>query len=126
MSKVSRQTTPEVVDMGVAEDRIAHLDGYTINFTSIREDGDLAPLLVGLPDDRCQCPHWGYLFSGQLTFTYADREDVIEPGEAFYIPPGHTPAASAGSEFVMFSPQDEMALTDAAMKRNIDAMQAGA
>jgi hypothetical protein len=126
MAKVSRQTTPEVVDMGVAEDRIAHLDGYTVNFTSIREDGDLAPLLVGLPDDRCQCPHWGYLFSGQLTFTYADREDVIEPGEAFYIPPGHTPAAIAGSEFVMFSPQDEMARTDAAMKRNIDAMQAGA
>jgi hypothetical protein len=126
MAKVSRQTTPEVVDMGVAEDRIAHLDGYTVNFTSIREDGDLAPLLVGLPDDRCQCPHWGYLFSGRLTFTYADREDVIEPGEAFYIPPGHTPAAIAGSEFVMFSPKDELAATDAAMMRNVERMQAGA
>ena len=23
---------------------------------------NLAPLLKGLPDDRCQCPHWGFLF----------------------------------------------------------------
>jgi hypothetical protein len=125
MPKVSRQTTPEVVDEGPFEDRIAHLDGYTVNFTSIREDGDLAPLLVGLPDDRCQCAHWGYVFSGRLTFTYADGVDVIEAGEAYYIPPGHTPAAAAGTEFLMISPQEEMARTDAAMRRNLERMQAG-
>src|SRR5207245_7421707 len=27
---------------------------------------DLAPLLKGLPDDRCQCPHWGFLFKGRI------------------------------------------------------------
>ena len=43
-----------------AEDRTDHFDGYTVNFTSIREDSDLAPLLKGLPGDSCQCPHWGY------------------------------------------------------------------
>ena len=124
MSKVSCQSAPEVVDMGVAEDRTAHVDGYTINFTSIREDADLAPLLVGLPDDRCQCPHWGYLFSGQMTVRYEDREETIEPGEAFFIPPGHAPAALAGTEFVMFSPKDELAVTEAAMQRNIEQLQA--
>jgi len=126
MPKVSRQTTPEVVDAGPFEDRIAHLAGYTVNFTSIREDGDLAALLVGLPDDRCQCPHWGYVFSGRLTFTYPDGVDVIEAGEAYYIPPGHTPAASAGTEFLMISPQEEMARTEAVMQQNLERMQAGA
>ncbi len=45
MSKVSRESAPEVVDYGPAEDRGGHFDGQTINFTSIREDSDLAPLL---------------------------------------------------------------------------------
>lgn len=125
MSKVSRQSAPEVIDVGVAEDRYAHFDGYTVNFTSIREDSDLAPLLVGLPDDRCQCPHWGYLFSGQLTVRYADREETIEPGEAFFMPPGHTPAATAGTDFVMFSPQDELDVTEAAMQKNMERFQQG-
>ena len=64
MSKVSRDTASEVADYGPAEDRTDHFDGYTINFTSIREDSDLAPLLKGLPGDSCQCPHWGYMLAG--------------------------------------------------------------
>ena len=35
------------------------LDGYTVNFVSFRQDIDATPLLKGLPDDQCQCPHWG-------------------------------------------------------------------
>src|SRR5205814_1940573 len=31
------------------------------------------PLLKGLPDDSCQCPHWGYVFAGQLTVRYPDH-----------------------------------------------------
>ena len=62
-------------------------------FTSVREDWDLAPLLKGLPGNSCQCPHWGYVTAGRLTVRYSDREEVIEPGDAFYTPPGHVPAA---------------------------------
>ena len=100
MSKVSRETASKVNDMGVAEDRTEEFDGYTVNFVAIRQDADLAPMLKGLPDDRCQCPHWGYVFKGQMTVSYADHEDVIGPGDAFYMPPGHTPSALAGTEFV--------------------------
>ncbi len=105
MARVSRDSAPEVVDYGPAEDRADHLDGYTVNFTSIREDSDLAPFLKGLPGDSCQCPHWGYMIAGRLTVRYGDHEDVIEPGDAFRMSPGHVPAAQAGSEFVMFSPK---------------------
>ena len=63
MARVSRDSAPEVVDYGPAEDRTGHFDGYTVNFTSIRENSDLAPLLKGLPGDSCQCPHWGYMIA---------------------------------------------------------------
>jgi hypothetical protein len=40
-----------------------------------------------------------------VTFRYADGEERIEAGEAFYTPPGHVPVKHApGTEFVLFSP----------------------
>ena len=53
---------------------------------------------------------------------YDDHEEVIEAGDAFYMPPGHAPEADAGTEFVQFSPTDQLAATEAAIKK---AMQAG-
>jgi hypothetical protein len=87
MARTSRDSAPRVADCGPAEDHTDHFDGYTVNFTSIREDSDLAPLLKGLPGDSCQCPHWGYMIAGRLAVRYADHEEVIEPGDAFYLPP---------------------------------------
>jgi hypothetical protein len=114
MPKVSRETG-EVVDLGPAEERNGKFGGYTVNFISIRQDSDLAPLLAGLPGGRCPCSHWGYLFKGRMTVRYADHEEVIEPGDAFLLVPGHVPAAIAGTEFVQFSPTEELAAVEAAM-----------
>jgi hypothetical protein len=116
MSKVSRESAPDVIDYGPAEDRGAQLDGYVVIFTSFREDWDLTPLLKGLPGDSCSCPHWGYVTAGRLTVRYGDREEVLEPGDAFYMAPGHVPAAVAGTQLVMFSPQAELAAVEAAMR----------
>ena len=124
MARVSRDSAPEVVDYGPAEDRTDHFDGYTVNFTSIREDSD-SRLPEGLPGDSCQCPHWGYMIAGRLTVRYGDHEEVIEPGDAFYMSPGHVPAAQAGSEFVMFSPQGELAVSEAALKANMQRLMQG-
>src|SRR5882762_10590134 len=98
MPKVSKDTTAKTTDFGVAEDRSSDLDGYTINFVSIRETHDLAPMLASLPGGKCACPHWGYLFKGRMIVRYDDHEEVIAPGDAFYMSPGHAPEAEAGSE----------------------------
>jgi hypothetical protein len=124
MPKVSKESASHVEDHGVAEDRYEELNGYTVNFVSIRQDMDLAPLLKGLPDDRCQCPHWGYVFKGRLTWRFADHEEVFEAGDAFCVPPGHTPQAEAGSEFVQFSPSVEYQATMEAIGQNMEGMQA--
>jgi quercetin dioxygenase-like cupin family protein len=123
MPKASKRSAAKVVDHGPVEDRTAEFDGYTMNFVSIRQHMDLAPLLKGLPGDSCQCPHWGYMFKGKLTVRYADRDEIIEAGDAFYLPPGHVPVGEAGSEFVQFSPSDELQVSQAAMAKNMQQMQ---
>ena len=81
----------------------------------------MAPLFRGLPDDRCQSAHWGIVVKGRLTFTYADGQDVTEAGEAYYAPPGHTPAADPGTETIEFSPTAELRETMAVVMKNAAA-----
>jgi AraC-like ligand binding domain len=123
MPKASKESVTEVKDFGVAVDRTGDLGGYTVNFVSIRQDHDLAPMLSGLPGGRCQCPHWGYVLKGRVTVRYADHEEVCEAGDAFYMPPGHAPAAEAGTEIIQISPSDQLQETDAAIARHMQQMQ---
>ena len=90
-------------------------EAYTVSLVSLQEDGDLAPLLAGLPNDQCPCTHWGYMFKGTQTATYSDHEETYEAGEAFVMTPGHTARATAGSEFVVFSVTEEFAPVEAHM-----------
>jgi mannose-6-phosphate isomerase-like protein (cupin superfamily) len=122
MPKVSRESA-QVDDHGMVEDRHGEIDGYTVNFVTFRQDVDATPLLKGLPDDKCSCSHWGYVLKGRLTYRFADREEVFEAGDAFYLPPGHVPLAEAGSELVQFSPTAELRAVDAVMLENVQAMQ---
>ena len=123
MPKASRDSVSQVKDFGVAKDRSEDLGGYTVNFVSILADHDLGPMLAGLPGGHCSCPHWGYVVKGQLTVRYGGREEVIGAGEAFYMPPGHVPAATAGSEFIQFSPTDQLQAVEAAIVQAIQQMQ---
>jgi Cupin len=126
MPKVSKESATQGGEFGPVTDRSDQLEGYMVNFTSFREDIDATPLMKGLPDDRCQCPHWGYVVNGRMTFHYADREEIFEVGDAFYTPPGHVQVGTApGTEVVMFSPAEELKRTEEVMMKNMQAMQAG-
>ena len=126
MPKVSRDSAPQRQEAGPVVDLRDDLDGYTATFTSLLEDIDATPFMKGLPDDRCQCPHWGYVVAGKLTFRYADSEEVFEAGDAFYTPAGHVPVKhEPGTEIVLFSPADELRKTEAVMMKNMQVMQAG-
>jgi hypothetical protein len=122
MPKVSKDTAT-MQDHGPVVDYEQEVDGYSINFTSFKVDIDATPLLKGLPGDHCNCPHWGYVLKGRLTFRFPDHDEVFEAGDAFYLPPGHIPLAEAGSEYVSFSPAEELARTSEAILRNMKAMQ---
>lgn len=115
MPRTSRDTASNVHDFGVAEDRSTDLGGYTVNFTTIKETHDLAPMLASLPGGMCPCPHWGYVFTGKVIARYGNREESFEAGDAYYMPPGHTAAADAGTELLQISPADQMADVNAAI-----------
>jgi len=123
MPKVSKDGAERFTDFGVAQDRSSDLDGYAVNFTSIVQSHDLAPMLAGLPGGRCPCPHWGYVFKGRVIVRYDDHEEVLEAGDAFYMAPGHAPEAEAGTELLEFSPKEQLAQVEAAI---VASMQAAA
>jgi hypothetical protein len=124
MPKASRDTASNVEDMGVMEGRYEELGGYTVGFEHFRQDADATPLFAGLPEDRCQSPHWGYIVKGSITFRWADREEIYEAGDAYYAPPGHIPVVSAGTEVVEFSPTEDYGRTMEAVARNLAALPA--
>lgn len=115
MPATSRDTASNVIDFGVAEDRSSDLDGYTVNFVTIKETHDLTPMLASQPGGLCPCPHWGYVFTGKLTVRYADHEESFGSGDAYYMPPGHAPAAEAGTELLQISPAEQFAHVNAAI-----------
>jgi len=123
MPKVSRETASRVQDMPVGQDRTEELDGYTVNFVTLTADADLTPLLQGLPNDQCPCPHWGYVFKGRMWFRLDDSEEWYGPGDAFYVPGGHTAGADADSEFLVFSPTEQIAEVEAHMTRRAQELQ---
>ncbi len=104
--------------------RYEELGGYMVAFEHFRHDADATPLFKGLPDDRCQSPHWGYVEKGKVTFRYLDHDEVYESGDAYYAPPGHIPVVSAGTELIEFSPTEEYGRTMGVIARNLAAMQA--
>jgi len=123
MPKVSRETASRVQDMPVGQDRTEELDGYTVNFVTLTADADLTPLLQGLPNDQCPCPHWGYVFKGRMWFRLGGSEESYGPGDAFYVPGGHTAGADADSEFLVFSPTEQIAEVEAHMMRRAQELQ---
>ena len=77
-------------------------------YFSLSAGVDTTPLFMGLEGNLCQCPHWGYVLSGELTTTDADDvQETVNANDLFYWPSGHNVKVTADAEIVMFSPQHE-------------------
>ena len=124
MSRTSKADTQVTLDEPEIEGRYAELDDYTVAFETHKADMDPAPLFQGLPQDRCQCPHWGVVLSGRIVFRYADHDEVYTAGDAYYGAPGHLPLLFAGTELVEFSPTAALAETMAVVSQNLQAARA--
>lgn len=122
MPKASKTTASETVEIPGYEGHVEDLDGgYTVAFERYTEDADLAPAYAGLPDDRCQCEHWGYVLSGSVTYRTAAGEETFQAGDAYYVAAGHTPVLTKGTEVVEFSPTIELRRTLEIVTKNMDA-----
>jgi hypothetical protein len=102
--------------------RLADWGGITVGFEKAHKGQDASELVKGLPDDRCQAPHWGYLFSGRVVVDYGDRQETIVGGQAYYVAPGHTLSFEEDSEALEFTPTDALEQTFEAARRNAAAV----
>src|SRR5438034_11590654 len=125
MPGFSKETAPQVEHHGPVVDRHGEVLDYTINFVRFEPEMDGAPLLKGLPGDKCISPHWGYVLSGRMTYKFDDHDEAYEAGDAFFVPPGHTPLNSPHTEILQFSPTELLAIVSETLMRNFRAMQAG-
>ncbi|HET6358159.1 hypothetical protein [Streptomyces sp.] len=122
MPKTSKESAAETFRLEGYEGHFDDLEGgYTVGFETYTQTADLTPLFKGLPDDRCQCSHWGYVLKGKVVFKTADGEEAFQTGDAYYVPPGHTPEIFEGTELVEFSPTDELKRTLEVVGRNLEA-----
>ena len=119
MPSANEATTPLSVDIPELKGRYAAMGDYTVGFETYPLEVDPAPYFVGLPEDRCQCPHWGVVTAGEITFRWADRMESYKAGDAYYADPGHLPLMTAGTSVVEFSPTAALEETMAVVGANL-------
>jgi len=83
--------------------------GMTVAFNELPAGTDMSPLLQGLKNNSCQCPHWGYIVEGALLMKYDDgQEELLTNGDVFYMQPGHTAIVEKDVKLIDFSPEKEL------------------
>src|SRR5207247_7541374 len=122
----SKADLPVVMEAGGAASRQAEWGDINVAIEQFPAGVDTTPLFKGLPDDRCQCPHWGYVLKGQFRVRYKDHVETLKAGDAYYLPPGHLPIFDEDTEVVEFSPRGEYQKTLEVAGQNIAAMLAAA
>ncbi|MGH9182705.1 MAG: cupin domain-containing protein [Acidimicrobiales bacterium] len=96
---------------------------HTVVFEKMPGGTDPSDSYKGLPDDRCQCRHFGVLQKGKMIIRYGDSEEMVTAGQAYYIEPGHLPYIVEDAEVIEFTLTEELKRTIEAAARN--AAQSG-
>jgi hypothetical protein len=105
MIALTRNDVPVAIDGDGVQLRKQPIGGdMTVAFVRARKGIDLRPPLKGLPHDRCQCPHWGYVIRGTVRMHTEGGHHDYTAGQAFYWAPGHAPEFVEDAEYVDFSP----------------------
>ena len=123
--RATKDELPIMLEAGLSMIRGIDWGDMRVSVVSVPAGTDFGPLLKGLPDNRCQGPHWGYMLKGRLRIQYAWGDELISEGDFYYMPPGHTGVAEEDTEFLeVVPPHLHQAFLDNA-SRNIQLMQAG-
>ena len=59
-----------------------------------------------------------------MRIRYADREEILKAGDAYYMEPGHLPLFEEDTEVIEFSPKGEYQKSMEVAARNMASMQA--
>ena len=100
---------PVEIDQGELVTRYVEWGDMAVRYARLPGGTDMAPVLEGLPGDRCPSDHWGIVLEGSLTLVHADgTEEVSNAGEAYHWPAGHTATTTDGVAFLEVGPVAQM------------------
>ena len=108
--KIKKEDLPVTMEApGAIMRSLPGYGGMSVAFNELPAGTDMKPLLMGLKNDSCQCPHWGYIVEGEMLVEYDDgkREKLVK-GDVFYLPPGHTALVEKDLKLLDFSPEKEL------------------
>ncbi|NNE77944.1 MAG: hypothetical protein HKN31_12835 [Pricia sp.] len=107
--KINKKDIPVTMEAPGTIMRALHdYGGMTVCFNELPKGTDFTPLLEGLTNDSCHCPHWGYITEGKILIKYDDgKEETVSAGEVFYWPAGHTAIVQEDVKLIDFSPSKE-------------------
>lgn len=98
--------------------------GLAVTMNEVPAGTDYTPVLVGLKDNLCQVPHWGYLEKGKLRIIDQNKKTTeVKGGEVFYMPPGHTVIIDEDSKVIEFSPEEGMDELNEHVQKRVAEMQ---
>ena len=119
----SKSQLPVLVEAGPNQVRGADWGAMRVAVISVPAGADFGPLLKGLPGDRCQGEHWGYVIKGRLRITNKDsQQETLSAGDFYHLAPGHTGVAEEETDFIEIGePAAHQQFVDQA-KKNIAAM----
>ena len=107
--KIKKEEIPVMMESpGTTMRVLPGYGGMAVAFNELPAGTDIGPLLQGLKNNSCHCPHWGYIVAGELLIKYDDGADeVLTTGDVFYLPPGHTGIVKKDLKIIDFSPEKE-------------------
>ena len=98
-----------------------------VGYTTVHEPLDCTEQYKwgGLPGGVCPCPHYGYIFEGRMRAKYPGSDwpdEVIEAGEAYFIPSGHVLMYEEPSKVLELNPAHALQMCMDAMQKAIVKM----
>lgn len=109
--KINKEAIPVTMQApGTTMRSLSGYGGMTVAFNEVPAGTDFAPVLEGLKNNSCHCPHWGYIVAGEVLMKYDDgTTETLTAGDVFYMPPGHTAVVGKDLKMIDFSPEKEIA-----------------
>jgi hypothetical protein len=124
--RATKNELPIMLEAGPSSVRGADWGDLRLSVVSVPAGTDFAPLLAGLPNDRCPGEHWGYVLKGRLRVDGAGGPETLAAGDFYHLAPDHTGVAEEDTEFLEIGPsRPHQAFIDNA-RANIQRMQAAA
>jgi hypothetical protein len=107
MRTIAWDTLPLTFEAPGTQIRRQDVDGMAVCLIRLQAGVRTDPVFAGMPDDRCQCAHWGHIVSGAIRVHGADAHRDFVAGDSYYWEPGHNLEAMTDVEYLEISRVDE-------------------